>query len=82
MEVVVTKQFEKGVDKQLDKTLQSQPADIIEQIRTVRTLKQIANSKKLTGYKTAYRIKPGSYRIGFLPLLVFLVAAPLSAFIN
>jgi mRNA interferase RelE/StbE len=66
MDVIVTKQFEKDADKELDKTLQLQLADIIEQIRGARTLQQVPNIKKLTGYKTAYRIKLYSYRIGFL----------------
>ena len=66
MEVIVTKQFEKDVDKELDKALQLQLAEIIEQIRTANTLQQIPNTKKLTGYTTAYRIKLSSYRIGFI----------------
>lgn len=66
MEVTVTKQFMKDVDRELNKSLQLQLADIIEQIRSLGTLQQIPNIKKLTGYKTAYRIKFGSYRIGFI----------------
>jgi mRNA-degrading endonuclease YafQ of YafQ-DinJ toxin-antitoxin module len=52
MEVVVTKQFEKDVDKELDKTLPLQLADIIEQIRTARTAansaKNLQDTKQLT----------------------------------
>ncbi len=66
MEVIVTKQFDKDVEKELDKALQLQLADIIEQIRTAKSLQQIPNTKKLTGYKSAYRIKLGAYRIGFM----------------
>lgn len=66
MNVVVTKQFAKDVDKELDKTSQLQLADVVEQIKTARTFQEIPNIKKLTGYKTAYRIKFGSYRIGFV----------------
>ena len=66
MGVPVTKQFMKDVDKELDKSLQLQLADIIEQIRSLGTLQQIPNIKKVTGYKIAYRIKLGSYRIGFI----------------
>ena len=66
MEVTVTKQFMKDVDKELDKSLQLQLADIIEQVRSLGTPQQIPNIKKLTGYKIAYRIKLGSYRIGFI----------------
>ncbi len=57
MEVIVTKHFTRDVDKELNKSLQLQLADIIEQIRHIGTLQQIPNIKKLTGYKTAYRIK-------------------------
>ena len=66
MEVIVTKQFTKDVDKELDKSLNLQLADIIEQIRNAGNFQQIPSIKKLTGYKTAYRIKLGSYRIGFI----------------
>ncbi len=66
MEVIVTKQFEKDVDKELDKTAQLQLADIIEQIKSAATLQEILNVKKLIGYKTAYRIKMSFYRIGFI----------------
>ena len=66
MNVVVTKQFAKDVDKELDKSLQLQLADIIEQIKGAKTLQQIQSIKKLTGYKTAYRIKLGPYRVGFV----------------
>jgi mRNA interferase RelE/StbE len=66
MEVIVTKQFTKDVDKELDKSLNLQLADIIEQIRNAGNFQQITSIKKLTGYKTAYRIKLGSYRIGFI----------------
>ncbi len=66
MEVIVTKKFSKDVDKELDKILQLQLANLIEQIRTVSSLQQLKNIKKLKGYKTAFRVKLGSYRIGFI----------------
>jgi mRNA-degrading endonuclease RelE of RelBE toxin-antitoxin system len=52
--------------KQLSKSLQLQLADIIDQLQDVHSLSEIPNLKKLKGYKTAYRIKLGDYRIGFL----------------
>jgi len=63
MEVIVTKLFTRDVDKELNKLLQLQLTVIIEQIRNVGALQQIPNIKKLTDYKTAYRIKIGAYRI-------------------
>jgi mRNA interferase RelE/StbE len=66
MEVIVTKQFAKDTEKELDKTLQLQVADIIEQLKIAATPQEITNIKKLKGYKTAYRIKIGLYRIGFI----------------
>ncbi len=59
MEVVVTKQFSKDVDKAFDKTLQLQLADIIEDLRIATNLAEVHNIKKLKGYKTACRIKFG-----------------------
>ena len=66
MDVIVTRQFEKDVEKELPKKFQVELADLIEQIQQVKKLTDIPNLKKLTGYKTAYRIKMGDYRIGFL----------------
>lgn len=53
MQVVVTKHFVKDVDKELDKSLQLQLADVIEQMRDVGTLQEIPKIKKLAGYKAA-----------------------------
>lgn len=66
MNVVVTKRFEKDTEKELSGTRQRELADIIEQLREAKQLTDVANLKKLTGYKTAYRIKFGDFRIGFL----------------
>ena len=41
-------------------------ADIIEELQKTNTLYSINDLKKLKGYKTAYRIKMGDYRIGFI----------------
>jgi mRNA interferase RelE/StbE len=43
-----------------------QLADVLESVRAAGTLKQIANLKKLKGYKTAYRIRMGEHRIAFV----------------
>lgn len=66
MKVIVTKQFDKDVDKELSKAMKLKLAEIIEQLEKANTLYSINDIKKLKGYKTAYRIKMGDYRIDFI----------------
>ena len=66
MQVITTRQFEKDAETQLSKKLQAQLADIIEQIQQADHLMEIPNLKKMKGYKNAYRIRFGEYRVGFL----------------
>jgi mRNA interferase RelE/StbE len=65
MQVITTRQFEKDTGKELSKKLQLQLADIIEKIQQADHLMEISNLKKMKGYKNAYRIRLGEYRIGF-----------------
>lgn len=66
MKVIVTKQFEKDVHKELSKALQLKLADIIEELQKGSSLNSINDLKKLKRYKTSYRIRMGDYRIGFI----------------
>ena len=66
MQVIITRQFEKDTEKELSKKIQLQLADIIEKIQRADHLMEISNLKKMKGYKNAYRIRLGEYRIGFL----------------
>jgi mRNA interferase RelE/StbE len=66
MEVVVTRQFEKDVEKELSKPMQLKLAKLIEALQQAPSLDEVADVKKLKGYKTAYRIRMGEYRIGFI----------------
>lgn len=66
MQVVVTKQFAKDVEKELDKAMQSKLADLIEQFQKATSIKEIRNLKKLKGFKNAYRIRISEYRVGFI----------------
>ena len=66
MRVIVTHQFGKDVDKQLSKEMKLKLADIIEELQKAPNLSSINNLKKLKGYKTAYRVKKGDLRIGFI----------------
>lgn len=57
------KQFYKDLDK-LPKSVNNDVADAIENVEATTRTTEIKNLKKLTGYKHAYRIKIGDYRIG------------------
>ena len=47
MKVVVTRQFEKDVDKELSKELKLKVADLIEDLQKVSTLQSISKFKKI-----------------------------------
>lgn len=52
--------------KKLSSEIQLEIRDILLELEQVNSLSQIKNLKKMTGYKNAYRIRLGNYRIGFL----------------
>lgn len=66
MDVIITKQFEKDTEKELFQKMRLRLADIIEELQKVSKPSEINNIKKLRGFKSAYRIKMGDYRIGFI----------------
>ena len=66
MKISITRQFSKDAEKELNKEMRSQLADIIELLIKAESLKDILNVKKMKGFKTAYRIKMGDFRIGFI----------------
>ena len=65
MNVTVRKSFEKDAVK-LPGFAQQRLALLIEELEKATALSQITNCKKLTGFKNAYRIRLGEYRVGFL----------------
>jgi mRNA interferase RelE/StbE len=64
MNVTVRKAFEKDALK-LPRFVQQRLALLIEELENATALSEISNCKKLTGFKNAYRIRLGEYRIGF-----------------
>ena len=64
MNIEIRKSFTKDADK-LPAPFQRQLTIIIGSIEKVNQPSQLENCKKLTGFKTAYRIRMGQYRIGF-----------------
>lgn len=65
MKVEFLKKFSKDLDDLKVKTVKQALIQLIESIETVDKLENIPNTKKLKGYKTAYRTRVGDYRLGF-----------------
>ena len=66
MIVLIDKSFEKDTNKIEDSKILNAIADCIEKIQQTEKPSDIPKCKKLKGTKNAYRIKIGSYRIGFV----------------
>ncbi|MBL7731753.1 MAG: hypothetical protein JNM88_11295 [Chitinophagaceae bacterium] len=64
MNIEIRKSFVKDADK-LPAAFQLQLAAIIQEIENTSHPSRLDNCKKLTGHKTAWRIRMGQYRIGF-----------------
>jgi mRNA interferase RelE/StbE len=64
MKIEIRKSFTKDADK-LPAPFQRQLVTIIDRIEKTGQPNQLSDCKKLTGHKTAYRIRMGQYRIGF-----------------
>jgi mRNA interferase RelE/StbE len=60
------KAFVRDFRKLRDKELAIAISETIKQVSEATTVSQIANLKKLTGYKSAFRIRTGDYRIGVI----------------
>ncbi|GAK49193.1 hypothetical protein U14_00411 [Candidatus Moduliflexus flocculans] len=56
--------FEKDVKKVRDRTMLHTIKESILEVKQAKTIRDIANLKKLKGYETYYRIRCGRYRIG------------------
>lgn len=64
MIIEIRKAFEKDALK-LPAATQLQLSQIIQDITVAKKLSELSSCKKITGYKNAYRIRLGIYRIGF-----------------
>lgn len=65
MTVDFLKSFSKDLDAIKTKSVKQSVVRLIELMETVDALDKIPNSKKLKGYKSAYRVRIGGYRLGF-----------------
>lgn len=64
MNIEIRRSFTKDADK-MPAAYKRQLAVIINEIEKASHPSQLHNCKKLTGYKTAYRIRMEQYRLGF-----------------
>jgi mRNA interferase RelE/StbE len=64
MNYEISKAFQKDFNKLKDKKLAVAILASIDAVAQAKEVKDIPNLKKLKGYKTAYRIRVGDYRIG------------------
>ncbi len=65
MKVEFLARFDKDLDSILDKRVLEAVAEVIETMEAAAKLGDVSNVKKLTGFKMAYRLRVGHYRIGF-----------------
>ncbi len=64
MEVEFLSKFNKDISSIKQKTTKASIIKIIEQVEDARSLSDISGVKKLKGFKDAYRIRVGDYRLG------------------
>ena len=64
MIVEFDKSFDKSLDKLKDKSLFPKIEKVISILEKTGSISELANSKKLSGYKVYYRYRLGDYRIG------------------
>lgn len=65
MNIEIRRSFEKDALK-LPAPTQVQLAKLIDVIAKAKTLSELPSCKKLSGFKNAYRLRMGAYRIGFI----------------
>jgi mRNA interferase RelE/StbE len=65
MKVEFSKKFSKDLDNLKLKSVKSSLLSVIELMESVDRIGEIPNTKKLKGYKTAFRTRVGDYRLGF-----------------
>ncbi|MBX7204601.1 MAG: type II toxin-antitoxin system RelE/ParE family toxin [Bacteroidia bacterium] len=64
MQVEFLSKFSKDIDQITVKSVKSNLAKLIRQIESDDNLNNISHIKKLTGHKSAYRVRLGDYRVG------------------
>ncbi len=66
MEFKFKKAFEHDFKKVKDKNLAKAILECVHKVSAAQTINDISNLKKISGHKSAYRIRTGNYRIGII----------------
>lgn len=66
MKLIITRQFDKDVEKELNKPMRLELIAILDRMRKAASLSELTAIKKLKHFPNAYRIRLGDYRIGFI----------------
>jgi len=64
MQVVFLGKFSRDLDDLTDSGLKASVMDVIQSLERAASLAEIANVRKMTGFKTAFRIRIRDYRLG------------------
>ena len=64
MQIIFLKAFSNDLDKLKNKQVSQSLLDIISEIKKANSIQEINNLVKLQGYKNAYRVRIGEYRLG------------------
>jgi len=64
MKVEFLSKFNRDLDTISSKSLKKAVLNIILQVEAAKSLSEIPNTKKLSGHKSAFRIRIGNYRMG------------------
>ena len=66
MEVIINEKFTTALRKLKNPQVDRQVLDIVENVLSAQSLRDIRQIKKLKGSKSAYRIRVQDYRIGII----------------
>ena len=66
MKILFEKKFLKDIDAVNEKHVKQHVESIISDIEKAKQLNSLPNLKKMKGHKSAYRIRIGNYRLGFV----------------
>lgn len=66
MECKFEKAFERDFKKVKDKNLAKAILDCVQKVSKAKTIHDISNIRKISGHKSAYRIRSGNYLIGII----------------
>jgi mRNA interferase RelE/StbE len=64
MQVEFLSKFNRDLDRIHHQSVRKSIIKVIDEIRVARTLNEVSNIKKLKGFRSAFRIRLGEYRIG------------------